>query len=262
MTQQAVSAHVPLDLEVTTADPGVAILRIKRGPHNFFDADLIRRVADQLFALGQQTDIRAAVLCSEGKNFCAGADLSVQAPRPSSSEDLYHEAARLFAQPLPMIAAVQGAAVGGGLGLALSADFRVAGPSSRFSANFAQLGFHHGFGLTLTLPRAVGQQKASELLMTGQRINGNAAFELGLCDRLVDDENILPAAVGFAHELAASAPLAVAAIRRTLRRSLVEQVTAVMRSEAREQERLVLTDDWLEGTAAARERRSPQFRGK
>ena len=87
---------------------------------------------------------------------------------------------RLFANPTPVVAAIQGAAVGGGLGLALMADFRVASPEARFSANFARLGFHHGFGLTVTLPRLVGQQRAAEMLYTGQRVKSDEALRIGL----------------------------------------------------------------------------------
>ena len=96
-------------------------------------------------------------------------------------------ALRLFAAPLPVVAAVQGAAIGGGCGLALSADFRVATPQSRFSANFARLGFHHGFALTVTLPAVVGRQAAADLLLTGRRVGGEEALALGLCDRLAGE---------------------------------------------------------------------------
>ena len=104
---------------------------------------------------------------------------------------------------------MQGAAIGGGCGLALSADFRVATPQSRFSANFARLGFHHGFALTVTLPAVVGSQAAADLLLTGRRVGGEEALALGLCDRLADDDDLLAQAIGYADELAASGPLAV-----------------------------------------------------
>jgi 2-(1,2-epoxy-1,2-dihydrophenyl)acetyl-CoA isomerase len=103
---------------------------------------------------------------------------------------LYAHAVRLFAAATPVVAAVQGGAIGGGLGLALSADFRVASPSSRFAANFARLGIHDGFGITVTLPATVGMQASLELLYTGRRVRGEEAHALGLCDRLAAEEEL------------------------------------------------------------------------
>src|SRR5713226_9146465 len=141
---------------------------------------MIRRIADLYDALDAERDVRVIVLCASGKHFCAGADFSAGSGATGQPGELYREAVRLFAAELPVVAAVQGAAVGGGLGLACSADFRVAAPQARFAANFARLGFHHGFALTATLPAVVGQQHALDLLYTGRRIDGNEAHRLGL----------------------------------------------------------------------------------
>ena len=135
--------------------------------------------------LADDGDTRAVVLCSEGKHFCAGANFSREGEGAGETVRLYEAAVRLFRQPLPIVAAVQGAAVGGGLGLALAADFRVVAPEARFTANFVLLGFHQGFGISVTLPRVVGPQAAMELLTTGRRIGGEEAVRLGLADRLV-----------------------------------------------------------------------------
>jgi enoyl-CoA hydratase/carnithine racemase len=159
------------------------------------------------------------------------------------------------------VAAVQGAAIGGGCGLALSADFRVASPRSRFSTNFSRLGFHHGFALTVTLPAVVGSQAAADLLLTGRRVGGEVALGLGLCDRLVPDGDVRTGAVDYANELAAAGPLAVRSIRATLRRGLVEAVSLAMEHERAEQVRLRDTADFAEGVRAAAERREPRFAG-
>jgi len=105
-------------------------------------------------------------------------------------------------------------AAGYALGLALSADFRVASPESRFWANFARLGFHHGFGMTVTLPAAVGEQATRDLLYTGRQVRGEEEVALGLCDRIVPSEQIRAEAHALAAEIAASAPLAVRSIRQ------------------------------------------------
>jgi enoyl-CoA hydratase/carnithine racemase len=161
-----------------------------------------------------------------------------------------------------VVAAVQGAAVGGGLGVALSADFRVASPASRFSANFARLGIHHGFGVTVTLPLVVGNQRALELLYSGARVRGEDAHAIGLCDRLVADEHLREAAVAFAAEIASSAPLAVSSIRATMRGQLADRVREATALELAEQSKLFGTDDFREGIAAAAERRAPRFTGR
>ena len=137
----------------------VATVEIHRPPHNWFDLGVMTTLADSVLGLDDDAECRAVVLCSEGKNFCAGADLS-GSDLIEHTDLLYEQAARLFSNRKPIVAAVQGAAVGGGLGLALAADFRVATPETRFSCNFAKLGFHQGFGISVTLPAVVGQQRA------------------------------------------------------------------------------------------------------
>ena len=166
-----------------SVDDGVATVELCRPPNNFFDLAMIRRIADLYAHLATSTPTRASS-CSaqQGKHFCAGADFSGDRGTGGGPGQLYDEAIRLFEAPLPVVAAVQGAAIGGGLGLACSADFRIAGPDARFSANFAQLGFHHGFALSATLPRIVGQQHALDLLYTGRRIHADEAAAMGLCD--------------------------------------------------------------------------------
>lgn len=161
------------DVTVDVADL-VAVVEIHRPPNNFFDADLVGALADAIESAEANPDVRAIVLCSEGKNFCAGAALGSGDGDPSRTPlAVYRQGLRLFTGTRPIVAAVQGAAVGGGLGLALAADFRVATPESRFHCNFSRLGFHHGFGVTVTLPAVVGQQRALKLLYTGGQVRGD-----------------------------------------------------------------------------------------
>jgi 2-(1,2-epoxy-1,2-dihydrophenyl)acetyl-CoA isomerase len=247
------------DVTVERDGDHVAVVCMRRPPNNFFDASLVAAMADAYEELGESGWCRCVVLASEGRHFCAGLDFGANANQDIAT--LYGEGQRLFAAPLPVVAAVQGAAVGGGCGLALSADFRVASPSSRFSVNFSRLGFHHGFGLSVTLPAVVGQQAAADLLLTGRRISGDEAFALGLCDRLAPEGEVLDHATAYARELAAAGPLAVRAIRATLRRGLLERVTEAMDHEAAEQLRLRHSEDFAEGVRASAERREPRFTG-
>lgn len=242
----------------------VATVELRRGPHNFFDLDVMIELAEAIESLAAGTT-RAIVLCSQGKNFCAGADFSGASGSLTQRDDtphLYEVAIRLFEQPLPIVAAVQGAAIGGGLGLALAADLRVASPSSRFAANFSMLGFHPGFGISVTLPLVVGHQAAVDLLYTGRRIDGTEAHRIGLCDDLVAETALRDRAHERAAEIAAAAPLATRSIRQTLRGHLPEQVRAILVRERAEQERLMATEDWAEGVAATRDRRPARFIGR
>src|SRR3954469_9907221 len=216
-----------------SVDDGVATVELCRPPNNFFDLAMIRRIADVYGHLATATDARVIVLCAEGKHFCAGADFSGDRGTGGGPGQLYAEAIRLFDAPLPVVAAVQGAAIGGGLGLPCSADFRIAGPDARFSANFAQLGFHHGFALSATLPRIVGQQSALDLLYTGRRIHADEATAIGLCDQVAVSTDDMRAAAGeLAAQIARSAPLAVRSIRATMRADLLADVRRAVDREA------------------------------
>jgi 2-(1,2-epoxy-1,2-dihydrophenyl)acetyl-CoA isomerase len=256
------------DVAVDMHDDHVAVAEIRRPPNNFFDADLIASLADAYEWADAKAGARAIVLCSAGKHFCAGADFTGRSgqARPiragAGAGELYAQAARLFQARLPVVAAVQGAAVGGGLGLACSADFRVASPAARFCANFARLGLHHGFGLSVTLPAIVGQQHAIGMLYTGRNVRGDEAARFGLADLLADPAELRTAARGLAADVAASAPLAVRSIRSTQRAGLAERVAEAMAAELAEQDRLRRTADFAEGVRASAERRQPRFEGR
>jgi enoyl-CoA hydratase/carnithine racemase len=247
------------DVRVELHADHVATAELCRPPDNYFDRALIASLADALEALDADADCRAVVLCAQGKHFCAGADFRGTPLATENGRHLYDEAVRVFATRKPIVAAVQGAAIGGGLGVALVADFRVASAEARFSANFARLGFHHGFGLTVTLPAVVGAQRALELLYTGKRITGEEALRIGLCDRLAATGDVRNDARAFAAEIAGSGPLAVESIRATMRGDLAERIRAATARERAEQERLQRTHDFREGVAAMAARRPPKF---
>ncbi len=253
------------ELSVTITDY-VATVEIHRPPNNFFDLELIRQIADIYAKLDQDSNCRAIVLCSEGKHFCAGADFSARdswGPEQLDAQagNIYREAARIFQAEKPVIAAIQGAAVGGGLGLACSADHRVTCAEARFAANFSRLGFHQGFGLSVTLPRLVGPSHASLLLLTGRRISGAKAHAIGLADELVPHSEVRQSAFALASEIAMSGPLAVHAIRRTLREGLAQAVVVATEHELAEQSRLRASADFQEGIQAMAQRRPPNFKG-
>ena len=254
------SSAVRCELDEST---GVAVVEFSHPPFNYFDAQLIRAIGDTYADLDANHRCRAIVLASSGKHFCAGADFSKGRLSDEATGDLYAQAARLFSFSIPVVAAVQGRAIGGGLGVAMSADFRVAAPATRFVCNFSRLGTHHGFGLSVTLPAALGQQRALELLYTGADIAGERALEIGLCDRLATTRDVRTEAVAFAETIAEAAPLAVRAIRRTMwAERYPDQIRVATEVERREQSVLFDTEDFREGVRAVAERRAPRFGGR
>lgn len=250
------------DVTVDIADDHVATVEFHRPPDNHFDVWLVADIADALEWIDQQPEVRAVVLRSEGKHFCAGAQFAGGMPRGDGKRSLYEEGARIFAAKKPIVVVVQGAAVGGGLGLALTGDFRVGAPEARLVANFARLGFHQGFGITATLPPIVGQQRAMEMLYTGARLSGEQAHAIGLLDRLVPLADVRDEAHRMAAEIAESAPLALLSIRQTLRGDLADKVRAATAIESQRQGELRETEDFAEGRAASLERRPPKFVGR
>lgn len=257
----------------TYRDIGVSLsghvgqIEIQRPPHNYFDNALINQIADALEAFDRDPACRAVVLCAQGKSFCAGADFANRPATGASAEGgtskhLYKEATRIFRTRKPIVAAVQGAAIGGGLGLALAADFRVTCAEARFSANFTRLGFHPGFSLTYTLPRLVGPQRANLLFYTGRRVPGDEAVAMGMADVLVPLAEVRTAATALAGEIAQSAPLAVQSTRETMRRGFAEAAEQATERELTEQEWTRKTEDFKEGVRAWAEKRVPDFQGR
>jgi enoyl-CoA hydratase/carnithine racemase len=242
----------------------VDVVSLERPPHNFLDPQLIGDLADTLARLDEDHDCRVVVLAASGRSFCAGANFS-GVNKTSGAVDpgaFYAQAMRLFRTRKPIVAAVHGAAVGAGLGLALVADFRVTCAEARFSANFTRLGFHPGFGLSLTLPRLIGQQKAALLFFTGRRITGTEAVSIGLADELVAEPDVRKRSLELAQEIAVSSPLAVQATRATLREGLADRISAVNQRELEVQRVQFETRDFQEGIAAMAERRDPVFLGR
>lgn len=208
----------------------IATITLNKPPHNMMSVALATAIADALHAMDDDRDVRVVVLAAEGKSFCAGADLTQRADEIGiqaradvpTSNPLYDQVVRLLSTKKPIIAAVQGPAVGAGLGLALIADFRIAAPDARFAANFVRLGFHPGFALTYLLPRLIGHQNANLMFLTGRRIKPDEALAWGLIDQLIYADLLTKAVTELASEIAECAPLAVMSTRATLRAGVAE----------------------------------------
>jgi enoyl-CoA hydratase/carnithine racemase len=256
----------------------VGLIEIRRPPLNFFDVTLINQIADALEEFDRDIEIRSSVLAAQGKAFCAGADFSDPTRQEQEKREqerkgepadklgpinhLYIQAVRIFRNKKPIVAAVHGAAIGGGLGLAVSADFRVTCPEARFSANFTKLGFHPGFGLTTTLPELIGKNNAELMFYTSRRVTGEEAYRWGLANECVPQDQVRSVAMKLASEIAECSPLGLLSTRATMRAGFADRVLAATNHELAEQTRLRATEDFKEGVKATAERRVANFKGR
>ena len=214
-------------------------------------------------------EIRCLLITGKGRCFSAGADLrsSLQRsdlgkPSKEASFAMYEPFLRVLDVDVPVIAAMNGHTVGGGFGLTLLADIRVANVDAKYGVNFARLGIHSGLGISYVLPRLVGVAHASELLFTGKLIRGAEALQIGLATHAVPAEEVLPHAKGLARAIAGSAPMAVQQMKSSIRRGLRWEIREAALEEAGLQAASLDTDDAKEGIAAILEKRDPEFTGR
>lgn len=246
-------------------DGHVGFVELNKPPHNYFSIGMLKAVNQCLEEFEADNGVRSVLLCASGKSFCAGADLGSQESKEKRRHrhelnPLYQEAYKMFLFSKPIVAAMEGSAVGGGLGLALTADFRVSCKEAKFAANFARLGFHPGFGLSYTLPKLIGDQNAGLLFYTGKMIRGEEAKSMGLIDILVDREAVRTEAMVLAQEIAISSPRAVQSVRQTMRQGFGDKVLLAMSRESSVQAGQFMSEDIAEGVKAMSERRLPVFR--
>ena len=247
----------------------VGMVVMDRPPHNFLNFGQVHGIADAMQELEDDLSIRCIVLAANGRSFCAGADLAGDGVGGGEDEvvggsatlALYQGSGRLFDITLPIVGAIHGPAIGGGLGLAMVPDIRITCEEAKFCANFAALGIHQGFGMSVTVPALIGPSKAARVLYTARRFRGSEAVELGLADELVAQASVRDRALELASEIAANAPLALRSIKSTLRLGLGDAVREITQREAAEQYRLSHTSDASEGMASVGERRSGAFTG-
>jgi enoyl-CoA hydratase len=235
-------------------------------------------LASAVARLSADAGLRAVVLTGAGPAFSAGGDLAMIEERARGGREAPGEPARgrnrafmrgfygLFlcvgALPVPSIAAIQGPAIGAGLAVALACDLRIAALDAKLGLNFARLGIHPGMGSSWTLPRLVGPAHAADLLLSGRVVDGVEAERMGLVNHALPREQVLPAAMARAEEIAACAPLAVRGAKRALARSLGASLDEQLEFEAEQQALCYESADLAEGLRAARERRAPRFENR
>ena len=242
-----------------TPEEHVAVVRLNRPKVlNALSNALIAQLADALEALDADGVTRAVVLTGDDRAFAAGADIGEFA---SDGPHLDHWD-RLWAVGVPTVAAVRGLALGGGLELAMSCDMLVVADDARLGQPEINLGVMPGAGGTQRLTRAVGKTLATEMVLLGREISGREAEQHGLANRAVPPERVLPVALGLARAVAAKAPRAVRAAKRTIARAFEGSLHATLLEERRTFLALLTTDDAHEGVAAFLEKRRPRWQGR
>ena len=216
-------------------------------------------------------DLRCVVLTGSGKCFSAGADFKAQLQREdAASTKLPHERSFAMYEPflevlaieVPVIAALNGHTVGGGFGLSLLCDLRLAAKHGKYGANFCRLGLGPGMAITYTLPRVVGAQRAAELLFTARMFDGDEAVSIGYALRSLPHDDVLPESLSMARAVATNAPHAVRQTKAMLRRALGDDPRPHAAIEAYAQAETITMSDAREGVTALLEKRDPLFTGR
>jgi enoyl-CoA hydratase/carnithine racemase len=255
-------------LLIDRREGGVVVLTLNNPDRrNALDPPLVGALLRTTSELRSDRTARCVVITGTGKAFCSGADLGALRAEvtagPMARRDQLSELYRVFLDlrglPMPVIAAVNGAAIGAGLNLALCCDICIAAESARFGATFVRLGIHPGGGATYLLTRRVGPALAAELLFSGQVIDAERALAVGLINRVVASPGIVDSAVALASVIASNSPQAVRATKRTLAVTPDAGFAATLELEAITQAITQDSDDATEGWDAFRERRAPKF---
>jgi enoyl-CoA hydratase len=258
-----------LDLE--RLDGGVVRLTLSLSERrNAMTGELTAAWGETVASLRGDRSVRAIVVTGAGPAFCAGGDLSWIAESPDLTVDAIRDRMLPFYRTwlsirdleAPSIAAVNGAAIGAGLCLALACDLRYAGRSTRLSAPFTRLGMHAGMAATWLLPEVVGIAAARDLLLTGRAVDADEALRIGLVGAVFDDEELVAKTTEIAQRVAAAAPIATRLTKAGLRAGGHRSLEDALQFEALAQPVTFATEDLREGLAANRDRRAPCFTGR
>ena len=251
-----------------SADSHVGVITLNRPDNrNSMTPELLDAFADASAAARGDRDLRCLIVTGTGHCFSSGADFKATLQREGGepherSYAMYAPFLSLLDLDVPIIGALNGHTVGGGFGLALVCDLRVGNRAAKYGANFVKLGLAPGMAISYTLPRIVGLSRANELLLTGRRVEGDEALAIGLLDRAVAADEVMPVALELATTIAANAPFAVRETKAAIRRGLALDIRAAARAEAVVQAESVVMDDAREGIAALLAKRAPKFTGR
>lgn len=260
-------------LDVDRRDDGVTILTLDDPDRrNAMTESMGDALVEAFRGIGTDDRVRAVVLTGTPPAFSAGGDLDMLEDHARRTRDegfdatdtmkgFYRRFLAVRESPVPVVAAVNGHAVGAGLCVALACDLAYVAEDAKLGLNFAQLGLHPGMGGTWLLPRRVGEMRAAELLYTGRLVGGVEAAGIGMALDALPTEEVLPRAIALAEQIASSSPLVVRQLRRSLRAAPTNRMSEQLDLEAGFQAVNYGTDDLVEGLEAVRARRRPAFTG-
>ena len=245
---------------------GVALIRINRPEaRNALNMEVRRLIARHLAEMGEDDAIRCIVLTGNDKSFAAGADIKEMAGA-GTIEMMARGTHKLWraiaACPKPVIAAVNGFALGGGCELAMTCDIIIAGESARFGQPEVKIGIIPGGGGTQRLTRAAGKYKALRYILTGDLFGAKEAFDMGLVSEIVPDADVEKRAIDMARQIAALSPLAIQQAKEVVLRGMDAVLDAGLALETKAIQLLFSSQDQKEGMAAFIEKRKPKFQGK
>ncbi len=254
----------------TKSDEVMTITLNRPEKHNAVNKTLCEELYDCLIRCDEDDEVRAIILTGSGKNFCSGGEIE--------TEEIYGDSPNVHVNKLigaaipaflelrrvgkPVIAAVNGAAVGGGFSLALICDLIIAAKSAKFNAHYVLIGEAPDAGMSYILPRQVGEKRAAWLMFTGERVSAQEGYEMGFVNQVVEDSDLMNAANSLAKRLAASATLAIASTKELINRSWYVSLENQMEYEKKACGRLALTEDVKEAVHAFKEKRRPKFKGR
>jgi len=251
---------------------GIAVLAMNRPDRlNALNNELASALNDALGRIAKDPNVNVVVITGAGRAFCAGGDLGAlgkgrQTGATHELEPLLRAGMQMVLKmrtmPQPVIAAVNGAAAGAGMNIALAADIRIAAEEATFGQSFAKVGLFPDYGGTYFLPQLVGPAKAAELFYTGDMIDAKTALALGLVNQVVPAAQLEAAVKTLAQKIAQGPSLPIRAVKKALFASQEKELAQALDSEVREQVRCYLSDDCNEGMRAFFEKRPPKFQGK
>lgn len=256
-------------LRTEVVDRHVLLVTLHRPEvRNAINTQMGRDLLDLWSGLTSPGDVRAVVLTGAGDRvFCAGGDLKERNGMTKEQWEVQHEVFErqywaLLDCPVPVIGAANGHAFGGGLEILLACDFIYAAKSARFALTEVTLGIMPGTGGTQFLPRAVGERRAKEIIFSGKPFKAEDGFQWGLINRLCESENLVSETVASAAAIAANAPLSIRQAKKSIHHGLDMDLKSALLYEIEAYNRLVVSEDRLEGVRAYNEKRKPAFKGR
>ena len=259
---------MPYEFLTLEVEGGIATLTVNRPDKlNALNRATIAELGAAIDELRSRDDVSGTILTGAGRAFIAGADISeLSGTNAVTAEELARRGQEVFGKfetsPKPVIAAVNGFALGGGCELALACHFRIASELAKFGQPEVKLGTTPGYGGTQRLPRLVGKGRALQLLLTGETIDAAEAYRIGLVNTVVPAEELLTKATSILRQILANGPLAVAACIELVNRGLDLPLDEALAEEAARFGSLAATDDMREGTSAFLAKRAPEFKRK